>query len=87
MTVELGDTGILIVCVYMPCDDNRPTHTILDYNIALNDIKTICNSVNVQHVIVGGDLNTDLNRNSYFTRAIYDYVIGENLYVCVTKCL
>ncbi len=58
VTVELGHTRILIVCVYMPCDNYRPTHNILHYNIALNDIKTICNSVNVQHVIVGGAFNT-----------------------------
>ncbi len=67
----------------MPCDHNRPTHNISDYNIALNDIITICNSVNVQHVVLGCDFNTDLNRSSYFTRAMYDYVIGENLYFCV----
>ncbi len=47
VTAELGDTRMLMVCIYMPCDDNRPTHNIFDYKIALNDIKTICNSVNV----------------------------------------
>ncbi len=83
VTVELGDTRVLIVCVYMPYDDNTPNHNILDYNIALDDIKTICNSVNVQNDIVGDDFNTDLNRNSYFTRAMCDYVINENLYFCV----
>ncbi len=41
----------------MPVHDNRPNNSYV-----LNDIKTICNSVDVQQVIIGGDLNTDLVR-------------------------
>ncbi len=39
--------------------------------------------MNVQHVIVGGDFNTDMIRNSYFSIVMYDYVISGHFYFCV----
>ncbi len=73
----------LCVCVYMSCDDNRPNHNIIDFNIAFNDIKTICNSIYVQHVILGGDFNNDLRRSSYFTTAFNEYLNDEHLNPCI----
>ncbi len=82
VTVEIHGTRILLICAYMPCDDNRHYHNIIDFNIALNDIKTICNSLNV-HVILGGDFNTDLRRSSYFTTAFNEYINDELMYPCI----
>ncbi len=83
VTVEIHGTRILPVCAYMPCDDNIPNHNIIDFNIALNDITTICNSVNVQHVILGGDFNTDLRRSSFFNTAFNEYLNDELMYPCI----
>ncbi len=85
VTVEIQGTRILFVCTYIPCEDNRPNHSIVDFKIALNDIKTIFNSVNVQHVILGGDFNTNCRRSSYFTTAFNEYINDEFLYPCI-KC-
>ena len=67
----------------MPCNDNRLNTNLLEYSNALNDITTICNSVDVNYVIVGGDFNTDLKRRSYFTRSLNKYIDNNNLYFCV----
>ncbi len=48
VTVEIHGTRILLVCAYMPCDDNRPNHNIIDFNIALNDI-TSCSEQRLRH--------------------------------------
>ena len=56
---------------------------MVEYNIALNDISTIYNSVNAQYVILGGDFNTDLNRTSHCTNALTDYVNTNDMYFCV----
>lgn len=60
LTVNIADESFLLICVYMPCDDNRPCHNLVEYNTVLNDIKTICNSVDVDHVILGGDFNSNV---------------------------
>ncbi len=83
VTVEIHGTRILLVCAYMSCDDNRPNHNIMDFNIVIKDIKTICNSVNVQLVILGGDFNTDLRRSYYFTTAFNEYINDELMYPCI----
>lgn len=83
VSVEFDRMKILIMNVYMPCDDNRPNHNIVEYNAVLNDMRTIFNSSDAQHVIVGGDFNTDLKRSNYFTRALKNFVCDDNMYLCV----
>ena len=83
--IECDNFKVLLICVYMPCDDNRPDSNIVEYNSVLNDIQSIFNLVHdVQHVIIGGDLNTDFSRNSYCTNAINRFLCDENLY-CISK--
>ncbi len=82
--IEYNNNKVLLIYVYMPVDDNKPNQNIIEYNYVLNDIKTICNSVNAQQVIIGGDLNTDLVREYYCTHALNQFVEKENLYLCVT---
>ncbi len=77
--IEYNSNKVLLICVYMPVDDNRPNQNIIEYNYVFNDIKTICNSVDAQQVIIGGDLNTDLVRDHYCTCALNQFVENENL--------
>ncbi len=81
--LEIHGNRILLICEYMPYDDSRPNHNIIDFKIALNDIKTICSGVNVQHVILGGDFNTDFRKSSYFTSAFDEYINYELMYPCI----
>ena len=84
INVNLNGTSTLIICVYMPCDDNRPNHNMVEYNKVLSDIKLICDSSDAQQVILAGDFNTDLGRNSYCTHALNEYVSEENMYFSVS---
>ena len=85
VTIECDNFKVLLVCVYMPCDDNRPNSNIIEYKSVLSDIQSICNIANdTQHVIIGGDLNTDFSRNSYCTGALNGFLDDEDLY-CLSK--
>ena len=55
-----SDCVILLVTVYMPCDCNTGSQDSV-YNDILHDINLIINRYPyVNHVIVGGDFNTDM---------------------------
>ncbi len=60
--VKFHDVCLLLCCIYMPCDTTYDRHNIETYNAVFSDIlsSNACNNVN--HVVIGGDLNTDLSR-------------------------
>ncbi len=67
----------------MPCDDKRTNTNLIEYVRVLNDIDIICNSVDVNVVCLGGDINTDLSRGSYQTKELIQFV-NDNLFnLCV----
>ena len=45
VTYDTGDIIILIVCIYMPCDDWRPDGNVIEYIDILNEISTLSNGV------------------------------------------
>ena len=77
MKTEIG--YLYVINVYMPCDTISNTN-IYEYNKALSTISTICNTYNVAHCIIGGDLNTDLGRiKSANTLSLNNFITIENL--------
>ena len=74
---------MLLVSVYMPCDDRRPDGNLTEYIDTLNEIDIICNSVQVDLVCIGGDLNTDLSRNTHQTYELINYVSEHGYSFCV----
>ncbi len=54
VTVDVNDGKLLLICVYMPCDDRRANQNMLEYLHVLNDIDVICNIVNANYVCIGG---------------------------------
>ena len=50
---------LYIFIVYMPCDQHLFIH---DYIDVLSEIYHECLSHNVQYLVIGGDLNTDISR-------------------------
>ena len=78
--IKLQDASILLCSIYMPCDVMYDNHNVEIYIAVLDDILTndICN--NVDHVIIGGDFNTDLNRlRSAHTTNLLDICNRENI--------
>ena len=82
VTVDVAGETLLLVCVYMPCDDWRHDKNIIEYKNILNEISVICNSTNASHVCIGGDFNTDISRNTPQTEALKLYLEDSNLYCC-----
>ena len=54
VTVHVDEGILLLVCVYMPCDDRRPNDNLLEYIQVLNDIEVVCNIVDANFVCIGG---------------------------------
>ena len=80
--IELGDEKLLMLNVYMPCDDRCLDQNINEYIQVLNDIEILCNSVNVNYICFGGDLNTDLSRSNTQTLSLDAFIIRNNLNYC-----
>ncbi len=38
----VNDAKLLLICVYMPCNDSRANQNLLEY-VHVNDIDVICN--------------------------------------------
>ena len=85
VTVHIDEGILLLVCVYMPCDDRRPNNNLLEYIQVLNDIEVVCNMVDANFVCIGGGggLNTDLTRGSYQTKELVKFVDYQSLCPCV----
>ena len=80
-----GESKMLIVCVYMPCDDWRPDANVVEYNDILNEIFTLINSVDVDCFCIGGDFNTDFSRNTYQTDSLKSFIDDNDLFCCSTS--
>ena len=82
VTVNVGAETLLIINVYMPCDDGLNNRNVLEYSDILNDIDTICSITNATMLCVGGDFNTDLRRATPQTRALSDFCNENDLFCC-----
>ena len=72
---------LYIFNVYMPCDQ----HIFIDYYIdVLSEISHYCLSYNVQYLVIGGDLNTDISRiNSANAITLKHFVSNECLQLAI----
>lgn len=63
VTVRSDDLMILICNVYMPCDTDYDRVNLQQYECVLDEISALSADLNIDVLIVGGDLNTDLARS------------------------
>jgi len=75
----------LFINVYMPCDVHNGLINV-DYDNVLHDINScICNHPTIDHVIIGGDFNTDMSRTqSPHTIALREFCEHEDLLMCAS---
>ncbi len=73
---------ILILCVYMPCDNMSNTHTSTQYADAIDDIEGALNKCECDAVIITGDLNTSFQRDNAQTRCLNAIIARNNIKVC-----
>ena len=77
-----SNASILVICVYMPCDDWRPDGNIIEYNQLLQDISLLMNSVQVDSICIGGDFNTDFTRDTCQTESLKSFIYINDLHCC-----
>ena len=82
VTVNIGSDILLLVCIYMPCDDNRNDKNVVEYKEILNDISILCHSTNANFLCISGDFNTDLSRDSPQTHALNLFTEDNDLFCC-----
>ena len=82
--ITIDEVNFLFINVYMPCDLNVHSTTIL-YQDVLHDIDScISNHDDIEYVIIGGDLNTDVTRlRSNHTNALRAFCQRNDLQLCL----
>ena len=79
VTIECNAGKLLLVNVYMPCDDNKVRGNVVEYKDILNDICVLCNSVDATFLCIMGDLNTEFSRNNAQTKALETFITSNDL--------
>ena len=81
LVVSLHDNkSLLLINCYMPCDDRvrGPKYNALLETI--NELENIILSSNADYIVIGGDWNGDLNRNTPHVQAIRDFSHATNMH-------
>ena len=74
---------MILINVYMPCDTGIVDGELTEYNDVLIELRRLISCSGSQHVIIAGDLNTDLARNNAQTKALLSFVNEEKMCLCI----
>lgn len=81
VSVNINEScNILLINVYMPCDDRKEGHNLDTFRSQLDEINFLVQQVNPTYFIVGGDLNTDFRRDTLQTRTLSSFLDDEALF-------
>jgi exonuclease III len=83
VTINFGHVSFLLINVYMPCDGRDPGS--VEYKSVMDDMVQLVNKVNSTYVIIGGDFNTDISRNSSHVEAFSNFVRENCFNICIDK--
>ncbi len=79
--VVMDSMCFIVYNVYMPCDS---PNNLNEFVSTWDEILSTCDIVQCNNFIIGGDLNTSLDRsNSGFTQYLLNIVEREHLYLCI----
>ncbi len=53
--IEYDNINVLLICVYMPCDENRPNPNIIEYKSVVNNNITVCNGADTDLGLIDVD--------------------------------
>lgn len=82
VTVTNDNNTFLLITAYMPNDIGAKNVDL--YTDTLHDISQLIACNDASFVVIGGDLNVDLNRQSPCTTALLNFVQSESLFLCNT---
>ena len=74
---------IMCLNVYVPCDGWSEHGKFAEYMEVLSEIQQLIHTYNPAHVIYGGDMITDLTRNTPHAYALRNFISDFNLTVCI----
>ena len=85
MCCVLHDTGkvrLLIICVYMPCDDTS-LDSAATYAEMISKLSEISQKYDVHSVIIGGDFNTSfMRKKSKNTKMLEKFMLEDDMKCC-----
>ena len=84
LRIVIDKVDIILINVYMPCDPGVLDGELAEYNDVLIELKRLIICSSSHHVIISGDLNTDLVRNNAQTKALLSFVNEEKMCLCIT---
>lgn len=73
---------LLIMNAYMPCDGRTEDSRHAEYVEILNEVQQLMNTYSATYVLFGGDLNTDLSRDTPHSQSLSQFVGEYNMGVC-----
>ena len=80
MECDIGK--LLIINVYMPCDDNKQNGNVIEFRELLNDVCILSNSTDATHLYIMGDFNTDFSRTNAQTMSLRNFIDSNDFYCC-----
>ena len=79
--VKSTTCSVLLINLYMPCENSNTTPDNEKFDEILNIVSSICNSNHADYILIGGDLNTDFSRNlSHHTNSVRDFINSEGMF-------
>ena len=83
VTVEAENINLVLITVYMPCDDNTDEHFTI-YGDVLYEISKIIDLYEGYDIIIGGDFNVDFSRKESLNLNILNQFISDEQLLCTT---
>ena len=78
--IEIAHIIILLACVYLPVDTKFDHANLSEYIEALCCVSSLACKHGIEHVILGGDMNTDMRRHeSLHTESLVKFMTDETL--------
>lgn len=74
--------SLLIICLYMPCDNYRVTCESDEYLNVLDEVEQLIMANEYNDVIICGDWNTDFSRCNAQTSSLSNFVDRNGLHIC-----
>ena len=86
ITVDLPHVKLLLINVYMPTDARYDRQNLSEFNDSLSEMCTLGERLGVDHIIIGGDLNTDFSRTqSPHTVHLLRFLSNETLFESINQ--
>ena len=71
--------SLLVLCIYMPVDNRSQTVVDYEFDQCVGEVDTLIEKYQCDFVVVGGDLNIDLQRNNAHVECFKDCAIRNEL--------